>query len=381
MKYIRFQDINRFLIAISLIATPINPYISGFTVYIWILLILLDFDFVRKLRSINVKLLIVCLMWLLLMVIEQQFTMVFKLAVIFMGVTYLCLMDDEVFPKLRYAFIISCAFCITQFFLYFIDPEMSASIAGENLGKLIWGEKYFTPAYINQYVVLLFPRMGGLSREAGFFVSLLAIMVLIILRRRKISIKEKLVYLLSYFFSLSKVSIFIFVLYLFLPFRKLINKVPVILTLILVISAFMITANSLDIEKNNYVYDNESIAHRFSSSYIVSQLDYKSFFLGCNNVAISCLDEKNNSFVSYFSDPDGLQPNTGLNGVWFQFGLVGMILLFVTFIILGFKSFDIIVLVLITSTVTFMTVDNFLVLTYYYILTYSKHRNSLKKIG
>lgn len=379
MKSSMFTEINRFLIAISLIATPINPYVAGFTMYLWIFLVILDTEFITKLMQVNIKKLAVILCWLIVALLELQFNMFVKLSVIFLAVIYLCLMDEQIFPKIRIAFIISCLFCVTQFVLFFIDPSLSASIAGENIGKLVWGDKYFTPAYINQYVILFLPRMGGLSREAGFFVSLLAIMILIILRRRKIGLKEKILYACSYLFSLSKVSIFVLLLFIITPFRNLINKISPIFTYIFVSGIFIFAANMLNIEKNNYVYANESIAHRFSSSYIISQLDYKSFFLGCNETATQCIEEKNNSFVDYFSDKDGLQPNTGLNGVWYQFGLLGMVLLLITFVVLDFKSFDIIMLVLITSTVTFMTVDNFLVLSYYYILTYDKWR--YKKIN
>lgn len=373
-----YLSILRMMVAISLIATPINPYYGGLTVYLWIFLVFLDIDFVGRLRKVNIKYLLIAFSWITLAFFELHFSLALKLIVLFIGISYLCLMDEEIFPKLRIAFIISCIFCMIQFCLYFINPVYSASIAGENIGKFIWGEALATPAYVNQYVVFLFPRMAGLSREAGFFASLLVIMVLIILSRKKIKYKEAIFYILAYVFSLSKVSLSGFLLLLIFPFRKFVDKIPMFISILVSILFFMYLAYSLNIGENNYVYNNESMAHRLSSSYIVPKLNDKEFFIGCGESITKCVVNPDNQLIRYFSIDGGLEPNTGINGIWVIFGFLGVVLFLFTIYLLNFKSFDLIVMLLVMSTVTFMTMDNFVILTYYYLLTYRKYN---KRIG
>ncbi|MEB5476804.1 hypothetical protein [Acinetobacter pollinis] len=360
-------EINRFLIAISLIATPVNPYIFGMTLYIWIILIFFDFEFLSKLKFVKLKYILIYLSWITLALIEFKIIIAVKLSILFLGILYLCTQDEVIFPKIKIAFIISCFFCIAQFFLYYIDPSISASIAGINIGTFIWGENFATPAYVNQYVVFLFPRMAGLSREAGFFVSLLGIMVLLILsKRKKISFYESILYISSYFFSLSKVSISVIFLFFLLPFKNILNKIPLFLSILTVISLFILLALKLDINHNGYFYINESIAHRLSSSSMVLNMKDGSFLLGCNE-NYNCTINNEEPLYNYLNSRN-LTPNTGVNGVWVDFGLLGIILLSITLFSLKVKTFDFLVLVLITSTVTLFTLDNFVILTYYYIL-------------
>ena len=52
-------------------------------------------------------------------------------------------------------------------------------IGPNNIASLVWGN-YATETFTNFYAVFEFglPRTAGLSREAGFFASFLAVMVL-----------------------------------------------------------------------------------------------------------------------------------------------------------------------------------------------------------
>ncbi|WP_347299323.1 hypothetical protein [Clostridium perfringens] len=67
----------------------------------------------------------------------------------------------------------------------------------------------------------------------------------------------------------------------------------------------------------------------------------------------------------------GFKPNVGLLGVAMEMGVIGLIAIIFFCMYLKLDSYDVVILVLFTATVTFFTVDSFIILTYYYI--YSNH--------
>lgn len=366
-------EFNRFLISFSLIATVINPYLFGITIYLWFFLIFFDFLFVQRLKNISKKVLILLILWLSYCLIKFDFSDAFKIAALFFGVGYLYAMDKEIYPKLKLVFYISCLFCIVQFVFYWINPTFSSSIAGSNLSATIWGESFATPGFVNQYEVLFLPRMGGLSREAGFFASLVIVMALIIYIREKTNIKEKVIHFSAYIFSLSKVSFSNLVIFFLFPLRKLINKIPLALTFIFISLTFIFFANFLKMDVNHFALHNETFAHRFASSYLIPRMDIQEFLIGCFDYS-TCQVFDNSNLINDLVDKQ-LYPNTGINGIFVDFGLLGFLLLLFSYWWLGLKSFDILLLSIMTATVSVYTIDNFVILTYYFLFTYRRYLN------
>lgn len=369
----KFCDLTRFLVAVSLIATIINPYINGITIYLWFFLIPFDFVFIQRLKNMSTKVVIVLISWLSICILKLDFSDAFKIFALFLGVSYLCIMDKEIFPKLKIAFYISCLFCFVQFIFYWFNPMFSASIAGANLSAIIWGEALSTPAFVNQYEVLFLPRMGGLSREAGFFASLVIVMALIIYSREKTTLKEKSLHLSAYIFSLSKVSFTNLIIIFLFPLRKLIDKVPVAITIMALSFSFIMIANHIDMTSNHFGVINESIAHRLSSSYLIPRMNQADFILGCTDV-VNCEYVVTNNLISDLA-ANKFYALTGINGIFVNFGIIGFLLLTFSFWWLGLKSFDIVILTFISATVGIYTIDNFVILTYYFLFTYRKYLN------
>lgn len=374
MKKLNIFQVNRFLIAFSLIATVINPFFGGITLYLWFFLIWFDFEFIKKLTKVSRKILIVLILWLSYCLLKLDFSDAFKISALFLGVGYLCIMDEKIYPKLKIAFYISCLFCIVQFIFYWINPSFSSSIAGSNLSASIWGEALATPGFVNQYEVLFLPRMGGLSREAGFFASLVVIMAFIIYTRQKTTKKEKAIHLAAYIFSLSKVSFSNLILLVIFPFRKLIDKVPVAVTMLVLSFLFMLLANHLNMNTNHFGIYGESVAHRFSSSYLIPRMQEYAFFFGCDDV-FKCEYITNSNLFSDLGRGD-FRP-TGINGIFVNYGLLGFILLIFSYWYLGLKSFDVILLSFMAATVSLYTIDNFVILTYYFVFTYRKYIDNI----
>ncbi|MNW18964.1 hypothetical protein D3C71_2187510 [compost metagenome] len=62
----------------------------------------------------------------------------------------------------------------------------------------------------------------------------------------------------------------------------------------------------------------------------------------------------------------------GLSGLIMDMGLLGFVGVIFSFVILKLDSYDVAILAIFTATVSFFTVDSFIILTYFYILTNHK---------
>lgn len=364
----RYLLILRGMISFFFIAVPFNPYIGGVTLYLWFFLIFLDFDFLTKLTKINARSLLVFCMWVFISLLCGDILLACKIIMLALGITYLVIIGDGILNKIKWAFLLSCFWCIAQFGLFYLDPSISYSMGPSEISKSIWGA-LATPSYTNQFAVILLPRMSGLSREAGFFASLLAIMFLIRLRDKNMKPWELFIYFLSYLFSLSKISfslIFVFVLY---PIKKIINKVPAILTLLFVCSLSIFIALYLNVGSPVFYHASESIAHRLSSSYLVINMYPSNLLFGCGDSLQCFYPETTKSLIDGFLNAKGFEPTTGLNGVVISLGVIGFLGLILTIVVFKLQSFDVLIIALITSTVTQFTIDGFVILTYYYVLT------------
>lgn len=368
--YLKFL---RWLIAIFIIASPLSPFISNTTLYLWIPLVLLDFQYINTFRKISKPILLCLFLWLSMCIMFLRYDLAIKSFVLILGVSYLLRVGGAITNKVYICMLISIVWCIIQFVAYQISPVYSTIIGPSSISKFIWGE-FATNTYTNQYVVFLFPRMSGLSREAGFFASLLIISFMIRVRDHKLSLPEKILFLLGYLFSLSKSSISLVFYFILKPMRKILQKIPVIITFIALMVIFVALAQFLDIGSPNYFTNNDSIAHRLSASYLMLHMDIGNLLYGCNT-DYNCLVDYQPVFN--FLAAQGMMPAVGLSGVVMDMGLLGFVAIVFLFLIMKLDSYDVAILVIFTATVSFFTLDSFIILTYYYILT--NHRNTVSE--
>ncbi|WP_049208857.1 hypothetical protein [Serratia marcescens] len=360
-----FLSILRWAIAFFFIATPFNPYINSMTIYLWIPLVFLDIKFISKLKFVNLKICVFLLSWISLCILFGRVDLAVKSFVLILGVAYIVKLGDVILDKIYACMLISAGWCILQFVLYQFGQSYSAMIGPKAISILIWGE-YATKTFTNQYEVFFLARMSGLSREAGFFVSLLLISFMIRIRDHKLNKYEYLIFGLSYLFSLSKASFFFVIFCILYPIKKFMAKVPVIFSIILFIVLCIVVAQYLNVGAPSYFYENESIAHRFSAPYLMLDMTVPNFIYGCD-VDYTCF----NSYqpIIDFLNGYGFKPNVGLAGIVLDLGIVGLIAIVFFLIFLGLDSYDAAILVCFTSTVTFFTVDSFIILTYYYVIS------------
>ncbi|EPF7462089.1 hypothetical protein ACSTTR_000002 [Serratia marcescens] len=368
--YLKFL---RWLIAIFIIASPLSPFVSNTTLYLWIPLVLLDFQYINTFRKISKPIMLCLFLWLSMCIMFLRYDLAIKSFVLILGVSYLLRVGGAITNKVYICMLISIVWCIIQFVAYQISPVYSTIIGPSSISKFIWGE-FATNTYTNQYVVFLFPRMSGLSREAGFFASLLIISFMIRVRDHKLSLAEKILFLLGYLFSLSKSSISLVFYFILKPMRKILQKVPVIITFIALMVIFVALAQFLDIGSPSYFTNNDSIAHRLSASYLMLHMDIGNLLYGCNT-DYNCLVDYQPVFN--FLAAQGMMPAVGLSGVVMDMGLLGFVAIVFLFLIMKLDSYDVAILVIFTATVSFFTLDSFIILTYYYILT--NHKNTVSE--
>lgn len=366
-----YLSILRIAISFFFIAVPFNPYVGGMTLYLWFFLIFLDWEYLKRLTKVNIRYFLVLLLWVLVCFLSGDIVLACKIIILYFGVSYLVILDASILAKIKVMFLISCFWCIAQFVMFYLDPSISYLMGPKEISATIWGQ-YATPSFTNQYVLILLPRMSGLSREAGFFASLLAIMFLIRLRDKNMKLWELIVYICSYMFSLSKVSFSLLLAFVIYPFKNLINKIPAIATLLIVSLLSIGIAQYLNVGSPQFFGVNESVAHRLSSSYMVVNMYPWNLFFGCDD-KYQCFYPGTTSLVDYLLGKNGFQPNTGVNGVFINLGVLGFFALILTTIVFNLKSFDILIMALVCSTVTQFTIDGFVILTYYYMLTNSNY--------
>ncbi|EIH8434215.1 hypothetical protein AXX71_005352, partial [Escherichia coli] len=118
----------------------------------------------------------------------------------------------------------------------------------------------------------------------------------------------------------------------------------------------------------------DSIAHRLSASYLMLHMDIGNLLYGCNT-DYNCLVDYQPVFN--FLAAQGMMPAVGLSGVVMDMGLLGFVAIVFLFLIMKLDSYDVAILVIFTATVSFFTLDSFIILTYYYILT--NHRNTVSE--
>lgn len=358
----------RCLIALFIIASPLSPYISNTTFYLWIPLVILDYQYISTLRKISKPVLLCVFVWLSMCVLFLRFDLAVKSAILILGVSYLLKIGSHITNKVYICMLISILWCVIQFVAYQISPAYSVIIGPSSMSRFFWGD-FATNTYTNQYVLFLFPRMSGLSREAGFFASLLIICFMIRIRDHKLSLPEKCLFFLGYAFSLSKSSISLVFFMILYPMRRLLKKIPVIITFIALVIIFVALAQFLNIGSPSYFTANDSIAHRLSASYLMLHMNIGNLLYGCNT-DYNCLVDYQPVFK--FLADQGMMPAVGLSGLIMDMGLLGFVGIVFFFVILKLDSYDVAILVIFTATVSFFTLDSFIILTYYYIITNHK---------
>ena len=373
-----------FSIFAFLFVSPIlSPAIGENTIYLSWFVPFLDINFtayfLNKLAVIKAKRNIVIAVYLLITIIilHINYMLLMKILSIVFSVFYLQYSYDRLgFKKLYTAFNINILIAILQFVLYFINRNVAYFIGPSNISRLIW-KSFATETFTNFYPIFYLPRTCGLSREAGFFAALLCIIVIIYMIDPKIkkTKKQKILFLIAYVVSFSKMSLALPVMLLIFKCRKQINKISLFKIIILFLITMGIFVNYLN-QSGLFELLGGSIAHRlWGYGMIFNHLSFKEFFVG-NARGTEELNRSTLNDFSFYSELEAHDWTTfcGLPVLVIYTGYLGLLSFMILLKSLRVRSSYFLILLIATIDVDIVTATSFVVLAYWLIFYTSRKR-------
>lgn len=237
----------------------LSPQVNGFTIYLYIFVPFLDPDFVRFAADTTRK----WSMPLAAMVAASAIgspSMALRIVSIAICLGYLMYTVERRIAYLQPWIVFNIGFAVVQFVAYYVDRPLSYQLGPTAIAQLVWGP-YATPTYTNFFEVFYFSRVSGLSREAGFFSSLLAVSFIVYLCTEKPSRKMLAIYAVGFFISFSKSTLLLLIIALFYPFRQHLRRIHPLAALALFSAAMC--GFSLYLAAHDF-FGSDTFGHRFS---------------------------------------------------------------------------------------------------------------------
>lgn len=351
------------------VAQIFSPYIYGATLYIEVILVCLNPFFINWILKLKTK-----KYYFLVIFIFLGFLCFYKILLIKIICIFLCILfllytyERDIFYLKKYL-LLSIFIAIVQFLFLYTNPKISYFFGPSNLSQLVW-EEYATPTFTNFYRIFLIPRVSGLSREAGFFASLLTISIFLFyidakIQNKRISIFLIIFWLIGFIISFSKMSMILFIFFLLYKNRKHVNIISpalIFLFFIIFMYLFVFILNDFLIDPSNFTF-----LHRFGGFGVISSMDFFQILFGVDNIK-----EIYHPYIDLVIE-NGFSDFAGLSGFIINYGLIFTILYFLLLCkIFKFDSFALIALLLMTINVDIVTNQNFVILTYFFIILYLK---------
>lgn len=329
---------------LTLTCTVLSPFIGGSTLYFYVLFPLLDPEYFKYLGR----------------VIKPRDGMIFFIFVVASGaaasslglparilsiavvVSYSFFAYDRKQFYLYGYMIFNVVWGLFQFAFSYVDPGMAYTIGPTNISTLIWGP-FAGPSFTNFYEIFLLKRVSGLSREAGFFASLLATTFAIAIFDRNLDGRRKWLYVFlaaGFMISLSKMSLVIVLMIPVFFFRRALSKVNLGLFTVLFLLIVGNLLNTFYYEKGKEQnIENISITHRTSGYVFLMDLDPMDLLLGTPNDVLH-QKYRDNELVSMLTQHVGATFDfPGWAGVAIQSGLVALMIGLAYMGLLGFNGF------------------------------------------
>jgi hypothetical protein len=352
-----------------------SPQIGHRTLYLEYLFVLSNPYFWKWLFGIRFSRRVLYLMLPAIVMIPFHTVAAIKLVVVFFGVAFLVYCyERQLFKAIKPYLVITVCVALLQFIATVSgNLPIAVSIGPSSLAHMVWGP-YGTATNTNFYTIFFFPRVSGLSREAGFFASLLVVSYLAFrvndrLGHGQLSKRFSLIHLVGYIVSFSKVSIALIPALLIMIFRRLVDRIPLFLiggAFLGALVIFWYHYRFILIAANSITY----IA-RFGGYAFLYELNVHQLVFG-----VSDLNSVQGQFAQYLSyaiaNSAGFGRLAGLGGWVVENGLLAFFLYTLGLQALGIKGAGFLLILLMTATVGIDTNQNFVLLAYYTALMSSR---------
>jgi hypothetical protein len=339
----------------------LNPQVGTLTIYIFLFIPFFDPDFTRfcmaTIRRWSLPLvaaMVICLL--------GSPTVAIRVASIAIAIGYLLYTKERKIFYLHYWMMFNIAFATAQFILWYVDQGLAMQIGPRQVAQLVWGD-YATPAYTNFFEVFYFARVSGLSREAGFFSSLLvASLVVYLMTEEKYNKWIIAAYFYGLFISFSKSSMLLFVFAALYPFRQQLRTTHPLVVFCLF--AVAVTGFGAFMAHHDF-FQSETFGHRFGGYAFLLDAKLEDIIFGINAQDIL----KHYKYLDYIrlieADMEVANvPFAGLPASVAEMGVFAAVLLFFVVTFTASDGFVMLLLLLISSTVSITTVTSFVPLGY-----------------
>ena len=345
----------------------LSPEINKQTFYLYWIIPIFDFSFILNLKNIKIKrkILLCILSITIILVIYRQFITILRIYLIIYTLLYLNYLNRSNYFYLLYKYMnFNIIVAIFQFGFGYINPKIAYQIGPTNIAKIIWGN-YATVTFTNFYSIGFLKRASGLSREVGFFASLLIIVIMIYCEDRKIK-KSKIQYLLffiGYIIGFSKMSFILPAYFLLKKIKKYINIFSlaigsgIIIIGIICVSIYLNSRGYFNIESH------VTWIHRLGGYFIITQYNLREFLYPLPNIA-KIYEKYPIMYLKYIMDNDFF---TGLSHMILHMGIIIYILFLLLLKECKVTSYKYLILVLLCFNTSFITVTSYIVLNYYLI--------------
>lgn len=362
------------LFILFFIAQIFSPSLGGKTIYLELFIAAFNPYYIFWLKNHAIHWRHISFFMALLCIVATGHIMtVLKLLMILLSVSYLFYLEDRKIKYLNFYLGISILLSILQFIFVFIDLDIAHQLGPTSIARMIWGE-YGTATLTNFYTVFFFPRVSGLSREAGFFASLIVCVIFLSylkFKRSKIKTKKSMMILLAvaYVLSFSKMSIVLLLLFLIERMRRFLQYMPEWMTVVL-FSSLMCIFWSVNID---YLIQDENLTflHRFSAYASLLQLDFTQFMIGV---------EQSSKVGGYLAELVSYQYESfaGFGGFLIANGIFAAIAYLIALYLYGVTSAGYLILLFLTVNVQPDTNQNFVVLAYFIVFKYYTIQRKLR---
>ena len=302
-----------------------------------------------------------------LCVVMCDYVLIPKVIVFAISIAYIVYSRErQLFYLFRYVGL-STLFAIAQFALLFVDPSLAVAIGPTNIAETVWGN-YATGTFTNYYAVFALVRVGGLSREGGFFATLIlnCILIYIIDRRERgyKSITVQVILFIGFVLSLSKMSLVLIPAWLVIKYRRWFDRIPfAVVPVLFSVPLMILVANSFEFltEAENGTY-----LQRFGGFGVLFDLDVKQLLFGVEHLnEIPAPLAK----AALSSPYDHMDYFAGFAGYILAHGLLGTCVTLCVLWLLGISPAGLLLLLLLTVNLDITTNQNFVTLTYFIIFT------------
>lgn len=345
----------------------LSPQIAERTIYLEFLFVLFNPYFWNWLFSIRFSPRVLYSIAPAIILVPFHTFAAIKLIVVFMGVAFLVYCYERtLFRVIKPYILISIAIAALQFVGHYSGGAWSDALGPGSLATMVWGS-YATNTNTNFYSLFFLPRASGLSREAGFFASLLITSYLALLTNKWVGgtpMGRKLSWSLiaGYIMSFSKASFALLPAVLLVALRKIVDRVPLFLIGGVFVGCLAAFWHYFQIEL--VLMNSVTYLARFGGYVLLYDLNVYQLIFG-----VSDLSQIQGPFAQVVLQAQAEHPGSaslaGLGAWCVQNGILSFFLYTVGLQALGIRGSGFLLVLLFTATVGIDTNQNFVLMSYY----------------